>query len=403
MPRLDEMNLPVLPLEDIDFSTNPFPQAAEARKIHPWLGKFSQGYVVYGYHAARDLAMMDDAVQMSFSGLLHFYQAHETPWAKFMEEMLLTSAGSRHKRLRDSVAAGFTPRRANQIRPMIQRIIADLLDDWVPRGAFDFAEFAANYPIAVMCGLLGISSEPIPRVRSALDAHMASLTYDPSLGDSFTKGYEQIWQFADDLIVEREKRGLLEDGAELDTMIAARNAGLLDETELRFMLMTFLLAGYDTSKNMLAVTMLTMLERPEMWARCAQDPAYARRVVEEMLRYCSIAILFRETVAEFEYDGIRFPKGITLAFAFPLTGRDPSVFANPDIFDPQRDDANRHQAFGRGIHMCIGQYIARVLMEEGIHAMAQRIIAPRLTGKPVWKPMLGAWGLETLPIAFDPG
>jgi cytochrome P450 len=339
---------------------------------------------------------------MSFNGLLHFYQAHGTPWGKFMEEMLLTSTGSRHKRLRDSVAAGFTPRRANQIRPMIQRIIAELLDNWAPRGAFDFAEFAANYPIAVMCGLLGISSEPIPRLRSALEAHMASLTYDPSLGDSFTKGYEQIWQFADDLIVEREKRGGFEEGAELDTMIAARNAGLMDDTELRFMLMTFLLAGYDTSKNMLGVTMLTMIERPDMWARCADDPAYARRVVEEMLRYCSIAILFRETVAEFEYDGVRFPKGVTLAFAFPLTGRDPALFADADTFDPDREGSNRHQAFGRGIHMCIGQYIARALLEEGIHAMAQRITNPRLTADPVWKPMLGAWGLETLPIAFDP-
>jgi cytochrome P450 len=401
MPRLDEMNLPSLPLEDINFSTNPFPQAAEARQIHPWLGKFSQGYVVYGYDAARDLAMMDDVVQMSFNGLVHFYQAHETPWAKFMDEMLLTSTGSRHKRLRDSVAAAFTPRRANQIRPMIKRIIANLLDDWAPKGAFDFTEFAANYPIAVMCGLLGISSEPIPRLRSALEAHMASLAYDSSLGNSFTKGYEQIWQFADDLIIEREKRGILEEGSELDTMIAAKNAGLMDETDLRFMLMTFLLAGYDTSKNMLAVTMLTMIERPEMWARCAEDLVYARRVVEEMLRYCSIAILFRETIAEFEYDGICFPKGITLAFAFPLTGRDPTAFANAEMFDPQREGANRHQAFGRGIHMCIGQYIARALLEEGIHAMAQRITAPRLTADPVWKPMLGAWGLETLPIAFE--
>ena len=401
MPLLTELTLPSLPVDSADFHKDPFHFTDQARQQHPWLAKFSQGYIVHGYQAAKDLAMMDQVLQMSFSGLVDFYDVHGTPWAQFMEDMLLTSAGGRHKRLRDSVAEAFTPRRANETRGLMQRVIRDLLDEWAPKGQFDFADFAAHFPIAVMCGLLGMSEDPIPVIRKALDVHMASLAFDPALNPAFLAAYDEIWNFANSLVIKREKRGLTGDGSELDAMIAAKNTGQIDETELRFMLMTLLVAGYDTSRNMLGVTMLTLLDHPEMLARCAEDRAFCTKVIEEMLRYCSIATLFREVVEEFDYDGIRFPKGVTLAFAFPLTGRDPAAFPDPATFDPERVHGNRHAAFGRGSHMCLGQFLARALLEEGLHQIAQRLANPRLTGKPRWKPFLGAWGLESLPIAFD--
>jgi cytochrome P450 len=402
MQLLSEMELPFLDVDAPEFHRDPFRFVDKVRGEHPWLARFSHGYVIHGYQAARDLAPRDEDLQLSFSQVVDFYQARATHWGEFMIDMLMTSPKAKHKRLRDSVAAGFTPRRANQIRPMIRQILGQQLDEWAPKGAFDFSDFAANYPVAVMCGLLGISSAPVRALRQQLDDHMSSLTFKPGIWDKVEAAYAEMEKLADSVLAERQRHDIAEEGSELDAMIAARRAGEMDDTELRFMLLTFLVAGYDTSKNMLAMTLHTLLDHPEMWARCAEDIGYCGKVIEEMLRYSAIATLYREVIREFDYDGIRFPKGITLTFAFPLTGRDPAAFPDPHRFDPERVSTNRHSAFGRGSHICIGQYIARALLEEGLHLIAQRLTKPRLTGEPVWRPFLGAWGFEKLPIAFDP-
>ncbi len=402
MQALTEMDLPFLDVDTPEFQSDPFRFADEARRHHPWLARFAQGYVVHGYQAARDLAVRDEDLQLSFSQVVDFYQRRDTPWGEFMIDMLMTSPKAKHKRLRDSVAAGFTPRRANQIRPMIRAVLDDQLGAWVPRGSFDFADFAANYPVAVMCGLLGISAAPVAALRQSLDDHMSSLTFKSGIWPKIEAAYSEMEDFARGVIAERERSGVTEEGSELDAFIAARNAGQMDDTELRFMLLTFVVAGYDTSKNMLAMIVHTLLDHPDMWERCADDIGYCGKVVEETLRYAAIATLYREVIGEFDYDGIHFPKGVTLTFAFPLTGRDPAAFPDPHRFDPERVSANRHSAFGRGSHICIGQYIARALLEEGLNLIAQRLLRPRLAGEPVWKPFLGAWGFEKLPIAFDP-
>ena len=77
------------------------------------------------------------------------------------------------------------------------------------------------------------------------------------------------------------------------------------------------------------------------------------------------------------------------------------MFPNPLTFDAERDNARRHVAFGRGAHICLGQFIARYQLQEGLHLIAQRLQNPRLNGEIIWRPFLGAWGLENLPIAFD--
>jgi cytochrome P450 len=104
---------------------------------------------------------------------------------------------------------------------------------------------------------------------------------------------------------------------------------------------------------------------------------------------------------DIEYQGITFPKGIILCFATPLAGRDPSVFPDAMEFQPDRVQSTRHLAFGRGMHICLGQFLAKAQLEEGLHLIAKRLKSPRLAGQVTWRPFLGAWGLRSLPIAFD--
>src|SRR5207245_1505155 len=111
-----------------------------------------------GCQANKDLLAEDEHLYMGLDGIVDFYGAQGTEWARFMNEMLNSQRGPEHARIRNSVAAAFTPRRANQIRPLMRQVITDLLDAWAPRGEFDFAEFASFFPVAVMCGLLGVSA-----------------------------------------------------------------------------------------------------------------------------------------------------------------------------------------------------------------------------------------------------
>jgi cytochrome P450 len=402
MDALVESPLPVLPVEDPAFWADPNPFLEAARREHPWLARFAQGYVVHGYQAARTLMGDDEHVRSGLPGVVEFYGVRGTMWARFMDEMLLAQNGAEHARLRASVAAAFTPRHANQVRPLMRQVISALLDDYAPAGSFDFAEFAAQFPVAVMCGLLGVSTEAVPQIRKALDDHMASLALDPALKPGFLAAWEVLWAFADRTVSEREASGESDPDHLLDALIAAKTRGELDPTELRFMLLVLMLAGYDTSKNQLTVILHLLLDRPEMYAGCAQDKEYCGKVVEEALRFSPIANTFRLISEDFEYDGFRFHKGEMIAFAPPLAGRDPDAFDDPLTFDPERAPANRHVAFARGAHICLGQYLARAQLEEGLHLIAQRLKNPRRVGEAHWKPFLGAWGLSTLPIAFEP-
>lgn len=395
-----EISIPTMPVETPEFSANPDLFLDAARSAHPWLARFSQGYVVHGYQAVCDLLAADDLVP-GLGSLIDFYDVKGTMWARFMEEIVISSSGAAHTRLRASVAHAFTPRRANQERELMQRVITDLLDEWSPKGEFDFTLFASYFPITVMFGLLGVSPEPISRIRTAIEQHTASLNIDISTKPGFLAAWEVLWDFADTVVKEREASGEFDEDALLDSMIAAKNAGKLDEVELRFMLLTNIIAGYDTSKNQLGLVMKMLIEHPEMYERCAEDKDFCGKVVQESLRHTSIATPFREVARDFTYDGFRFHKGETVVMLPPVAGRDPSAFPDPLKFDPDRENANRHVAFGRGPHICLGQFIARNQLQEGIHLIAQRLKNPRLNGEVEWRPFLGAWGLKSLPIKFD--
>jgi len=397
-----DQSIPVMPVETPEFAADPGSFVRKARERHPWLARFSQGYVVHGYHALETLFADDENLLPGFGPIIDFYGVRGTMWARFMDEIVIAISGERHTRLRGSVAHAFTPRRANKEREMMQKVVTELLDEWAPAGEFDFALFASYFPVSVMCGLLGVSTEKLPSMRDALENQLKSLTLDPAAKPLFMAGWDVLWDFADTTVKDREASGEYDEDLLLDALIAAKNAGDLDETELRFMLLTVLVAGYDTSKNQLTMTMYRLLENPDLYRRCAEDVQFCRKVTEESLRHTAIASPVRQVAHDFVFDGFQFRKGDMLVMAAPLSGRDPTVFPDPDTFDVERENAGRHLAFGRGAHICLGQFIARNQMQEGLHLIAKRLCNPRLNGDVAWRPFLGAYGLQTLPIAFDP-
>ena len=403
MRAIGELSLADLPVEDPDFAADPLPHFEAARRTHSWLARCSYGYLVHEYRAIDELYRMDDRLQFATDQIIEVMGAKGTPWGEFNEGLMITKQGEEHARLRGNVASAFTPRNINRFRQQMRDTVSALLDEWAPREAFDFAEFAANFPIRIMCSIIGAPADVVPGIRRYLEIQGLSFSMNPAMLPEADDAISRLFEFVDRLVVEREASREERTEDLLDALLAANREGRISDYELRNLLVFLFGAGYDTSKNMLTLILYLMLDRPEMYRRCAVDFPYARRVTREALRYISVSNVPRTVVKEFEYRGVRFPVGTMLTLVLPLSGRDPKAFPDPHRFDPDRRSRNHHIAFGRGAHICLGQFLARAQIEEGLHLIAQRITEPELDGPIEWRPFPGVWGIRSLPIRFRPG
>ncbi|MDE2403812.1 MAG: cytochrome P450 [Sphingomonadales bacterium] len=403
MQRLTELDLPDLPLEDPAFSADPFPYIAAARRRHPWAARCGHGIVIHGFSAIKALLWRDGALEGSYADVVGLMGAHGTPWGRFQEEMLLARQGDAHKRIRGLLAPAFTPRQAARHRPLMRAVIAELLDAWAPKGAFDFEEFAAQFPIGVMCSLIGAPRAVIPELRASLEALGLSQSLDRAHLPALQRATGQLDAFVQELVAGR-RAAPREEGADLLQLLVDQiDRGGLTERELHDLLIFLFVAGYDTSKNALTLAMAVLVERPDLYARCAEDPAFCRRLVEENFRYLTTSTIPRIARADIVHDDVLIPRDTMLFFPVSIAGRDGRVIDDPDRFDPDRRQIRTHMAFGMGAHICLGQFIARAQIEEDLHQIARRLRNPRRTGPSQWRPFYGVWGLRGLPIAFDAG
>jgi cytochrome P450 len=403
MTALAELDLPHLAMDQPEFAADPMPQVAAAKAQHPWLAKSVFGLVVTEYLAMRELLVDDARLRPSYDGIVQLMQAEGTPWGRFTEEQMIALPAPQHAVLRALFAPRFSPRYANKMRGIMQETIAGLLDEWAPKAAFDFEDFAAQFPISVMFRLVGAPVAEIPKIRWALETHGLAFGMNPAHIPAVQEAVETEDAFVQSIVAER--RANRQHGGEedlLDLLLEAAEEGAITDRQLYDVLIFIFVAGYDTSKNVLTYMMYLMTQNPEIYRRCAGDLEYCRKVVDETLRYFNPGTTFRFTNAEMEYRGVTLPKDTMLFFPLSISGRDPSMFEDPERFDPDRA-IKRHLSFGLGKHMCLGQYIARAQLQEGLHLIAQRIREPQTPGPQAWRPFFGVWGIKGLPIAFEPG
>src|SRR6516164_2430481 len=154
MQFAEDLALPDLAMTEAAFAKEPAAGFAAARTRHPWLARWSFGYVITEYEAMRDLFRMEDRMRTQFDSLVGLMGARGTPWGRFQQSHLTGSNGDYHARLRQVLASAFTPRQANLHRPLMRKVISGLLDEWAPKRAFDFEELAAYFPTTVMCSLV---------------------------------------------------------------------------------------------------------------------------------------------------------------------------------------------------------------------------------------------------------
>jgi cytochrome P450 len=403
MPSLAELSLPDLPINAPEFALDPAARFAEARRAHPWLARSDLGYVITECAAGKDILGDDAHMRIAVDDVLAVMKAEGSPWGGWMKRNIIVQQGEAHRRVRDVLAPMFTPRAANRHRALMRQVISQLLDEWAPKARIDFEEFASCFPVTVMCGIIGASPEALPRLRSSLEALGLSYSMLPETLPDLDRGYGVIDAFATELVAARRAGERLHAEEDLlDALIAAADAGDLSAREVNDLLIFLFAAGYDTSKNVLTLLMHHLTSRPQIYARCAEDRAYCNKVVEEGLRYTSPSNVPRLVWKDTAYRGVDIPKGTTLFIPVSILGRDPASFPDPDDFDPERTNEVRHLAFGRGLHLCLGQFIARAQLEEGLHLIAQRMTKPKSQGPLGWRSFTGVWGIRGLPIEFTP-
>jgi hypothetical protein len=276
-----------------------------------------------------------------------------------------------HARLRRMVTAPFTIKRVAAMRPAVQKIVDDLIDEMLagPKPVDLVEAFALPVPSLVICRLLGVpySDHDLFQDNSKILINRDAAPEDRAAAAG------RLFEYLDRLIGEK----LDNPGDDLLSGLTERiGNGELSRQEAAQMGVLMLIAGHETTANMIALGTLALLEHPDQLAvlRETDDPKLVASAVEELLRYLNITHNGRRRVAleDIEIAGqvIRAGEGVILAN--DIANRDPDVFPDPDRLDIQRD-ARRHVAFGFGVHQCLGQPLARMELEVVYSTLYRRI------------------------------
>ncbi|TXH27014.1 MAG: cytochrome P450 [Mycobacterium sp.] len=317
---------------------------------------------------------------------------------------LLAMDGDEHHRLRRLVSKAFTPRSVARLRPTIAAVINELVDAVAPTGRCEIvADIARQYPIPVICTLLGAPREDWELFSDWADDFMKLVAWNIVEDEPVVlAAWRHLDEYVDEMIDIR--RTTLTDDLISDLIRAEDDGDRLTHDELLMLAAGILVAGTDTTRNQLAATLHVFCEHPEQWSTLAERPDLVHKAVEEALRHSPIGIgLPREAVVDVELDGLTIPAGTQVIANSAAGNRDPRVFDDPDRFDIERDNPATALSFGSGLHYCLGSHLARLELTEALTIMARRMPDLHLDGPAVWKSFLGVTGPATLPVAFEPG
>ena len=306
-----------------------------------------------------------------------------------------------HTRLRGLVQRAFTLRAVDALRPRVEALAQELLDDLAREGEGDLmASFAVPLPVVVIAELLGVPVEDQVLLKRWSDqiAPMLDRTLQAtSLAGAMTGAHEFTTYFRPLAAARRrEPRDDL-----ISAMVAARDAGdSLDDEEIAAISMFLLTAGHETTTNLIGNGVRALLDHPQQWSRLCREPEAVEGAVEEVLRFQSpVQRTVRVTRERIEVAGHEIPANGIVDLVIGAANRDPERFAEPDAFDITRPD-NRHLAFSAGMHFCLGAHLARMEGQIALRALIERF--PALKAKEAtarFRPGNLLRGLESLPVA----
>lgn len=314
-----------------------------------------------------------------------------------------------HTRLRGLVSHGFTRRRITALAPRAEAITDGLLDAIAPAGRADvIADLAFPLPVLVVCELLGVPTQDRDAFR-AWAARTLSTAVGPRTREERSR---RLRTYFTRLVAA--KRAAVRPGLAPDEqpdllsalIVAQEQSSSLDDEELIGLAVLLLVAGHETTTNLIGNGLLTLLLHPDQLRLLRDDPALLPSAVEELLRYEGSAgqSSLRVAVDDVVIGGTLIPRGSVVNIGLSLANRDPGTFRDSDALDVRRDP-NPHLAFGHGIHYCLGAPLARMLAATALGALLGRFSGLELAVPPDelrWRQISILCGLTALPVSFDP-
>jgi cytochrome P450 len=395
------------------FKANPYPFYARLRAEAPvWRATLRDRRTAWLVTRYEDVARMlkDDTFAKDKLNAMDPEQRSKTPWVpgflKPLERNMLDLDDPDHVRLRALVSRAFTPRLIERLRGRIESLCEELLDamerERKRKGGTDLvAGYALPLPATVIAELLGVPAEDHAKFHG-----WSNRLVSVSSGRDILRALPAALSFVRYLrnLVERHRADPEDDL--ITALIRAEEAGdKLSEDELLAMAFLLLVAGHETTVNLVASGTLALLEHPEQTERLRREPSLVKPAVEELLRYTSPVELATERYArqDTEIGGRRIPRGGLVLAVLGSANRDERHFEDPDALDLARDP-NRHLAFGRGgVHHCLGAPLARMEGQIALNALLRRFPGARLAMAPEtlrWRRGLFLRGLERLPLVL---
>jgi len=326
-------------------------------------------------------------------------------FVEMQKSTLLFLEPVKHDRVRGLIAKAFTPRSVESRDDRIREVINELLDRVEAKGGMDLVhDFAFLLPVIVICEMLGVPTEDLPRFydwahQSTARGEIGKVT-DQVIreGEEATLGYSRYFQ---ELIEDHRRRPRAD---LMSALIDARDdeGKGLDEEDLVGSCYILLQAGHGTTQDLLGMGMLALLQHPDQLTFLRRTPAAIPTAVEELLRYdTSVQISQRVADTPFELGESRIPAGEVCIIFNGGANRDPAVFAEPDRLDVRRDP-NPHLSFGLGRHTCLGQSQARSELQNAFDILLERFPNLRLdpANPAAYRDSLFLRGLSTLPVLF---
>ncbi len=395
---------PAARLNSAKFKADPFPFFARLREEAPvyraTLPNGRPAWLVARYDDA--LATLKDE-RFAKNPRVAVPEGGKAPWVpallRPLTQNMLDLDGADHDRLRRLVHKGFTPRRVEALRSRIQVLCDELLDTAISRGRLELMrDYALPLPITIIAELLGVPKKDRGRFH-----HWSSQFVGVSTPLSLVRALPALWRFTRYLrrLVE-DRRAAPQDDL-ITALVQAEEAGdALSEDELLAMVTILLIAGHETTVNLLGSGTLALLQHPAQLELLTGNPELADTAIEELLRYTSPVSIATERFAReaVSIADTSIARGDQVLVVLVSANRDQRQFPDPDRLDITREP-NRHLALGQGIHYCLGAPLARLEAQIAINTLLRRIPRLRLR-RPVdtlrWSGGIFLRGLKRLPL-----
>jgi cytochrome P450 len=393
------------------FKANSYETFAQMRQDHPiWQQPGLDGetliWFVTGYDEAEMILRDDKRFTRDFRAIMppeRLAQLPQDPVFSLVDNHLLNKDGADHRRLRALVSKAFTPRMVNQMRPRIQAIADELLNQIAAQGEADLVEsYAFPLPIIVIAELLGIPAADRDKFRTWSDA-VVTPALTPAAQAEFMTHLQAFVAYLRQLFEQRRQTPQPD---LISALLQAEEAGdRLSEEELFSMVILLIIAGHETTVSLIGNATLALLQHPEQMAQLRQNPDQMATSVEEFLRYDGPVerAMSRWATEEVEINGRILQPGDAVIVIIGAANRDPAQFEDPDRLDIERNPT-RHLAFGRGSHYCLGAPLARLEGEIALNTLLRRLPNLRLAVDPDelnWRLIPLFHSLGALPVSWD--